>query len=165
MTDIPVRRPYIPAARTIPATLSSLTEIGSHVRAFVQACGVGDRDATAAALELAVHEVAVNIVRHAYAGTRGGWIGATFLIEGDDLVVTLDDAGRPYVAPTHAEPDLTQANEGGYGLYLVRQLVDDLAYTRLRGGNRWRLRIGRSGRRLDTPERPGAARAPVVGAL
>lgn len=150
MIDAPTaRRPYIPAERTIPATLAALTEVGGHTRAFVQTCGLGDRDATAAALELAVHEIAVNIVRHAYGEQTGGWIHVCYLLDGDDLVVTLGDAGRPFVPAALVEPDLLQANEGGYGLFLVRQLVDRLSYTRLVGGNHWELRIGRSGRRQD----------------
>ena len=148
MIATPSRPPYIPAERTIPATLGALAELGGHTRAFVQACGTGDRDATAAGLELAVHEVAVNIVRHAYDG-NAGWIHIRFLLDHDDLVVTLSDAGRAFRPADAADPDLRQANEGGYGLFLVRQLVDRLTYTRLADRNHWQLRVGRGGRNLD----------------
>lgn len=139
------RAPYIPAERTIPATLAALPELGGHTKAFVMACGRGDRESTAASLELAVHEIAVNIVRHAYEG-RPGWIHARFLLDHDDLVVTLSDGGRSFSPADAVDPDLHQASEGGYGLFLVRQLVDRLSYTRAGGRNQWQLRIGRSGR-------------------
>lgn len=136
---------YIPAERTLPATLGALAELGGHTRAFVTACGTGDREATAAALELAVHEIAVNIVRHAYEG-RPGWIHVRYLLDHDDLVVVLTDGGRPFSPGDAVDPDLRQANEGGYGLFLVRQLVDRLTYARSGGRNHWQLRVARSGR-------------------
>jgi anti-sigma regulatory factor (Ser/Thr protein kinase) len=151
------RAPYIPAERTIPATLGALAELGGHTRAFVVACGTGDREATAAALELAVHEVAVNIVRHAYAG-RSGWISARYLLDGDDLVVTLTDAGRPWLRRSVPDPDPEEAQEGGYGLYLVRQLVDRVTYTRLQYRNHWELRVGRAGRGTAADRTTAAAR-------
>lgn len=140
------REPYIPAERTIPATLKALGELGGHTRAFVFSCATHDAEATAGALELAVHEIGVNIVRHAY-DSQGGWLSIAYRIEGDDLVVTLTDAGRPFEPEDAVEPDPDQPTEGGYGLFLVAQLVDDLTYTRTRDRNRWELRVGRTGRR------------------
>lgn len=146
-TTSPAREPYIPAERTIPATLAALAELGGHTRAFVLSCGQGDREATAASLELAVHEVAVNIVRHAYEG-RPGWIHVRYHLDSGDLVVSLMDVGRAFDPGDAVDPDLRTANEGGYGLFLVRQLVDRLTYSRAAETNHWQLRVGRSGRSL-----------------
>ena len=126
------------------ADVSRMAELGEWLRAR---CGVyGIPEQRTGSLELAVHEVAVNIIRHAYVETNDGWIDVHLAIDDRGLVVVLEDVGEPYDPRSSVEPDLSVPHEGGYGLYLVRELVDHVEYQRTSIGNRWELRLdsGRS---------------------
>ena len=102
---------------------------------------IQDRDSLIYGMQLAVQEVCTNIVDHAYGNQPGHRLA---------VVITLDEAHRRVVAEfrdsgasfdpssVHA-PDLVEGQVRGYGLFLIRQLVDDFGYTPLAGGNLWRL--------------------------
>jgi len=94
------------------------------------------------ALELALVELASNVIEHGAAGSR---VACSLRIEvrPDEVRVTLDDDGVPVqVDPSAAHlPDALA--EGGRGLALVQMVVDDLRYDRVDGRNHWAVRRGR----------------------
>jgi serine/threonine-protein kinase RsbW len=105
--------------------------------------GAGDIDETTVhSIELAVHEIATNIVDHAYAENPAGVIEARLALSGDtkrQLLVELSDAGLPFDAATVAPVNLQSPQESGYGLFLAEALMDDVHYERRAGRNIWRL--------------------------
>ena len=60
-----------------------------------------------------------------------------------DLVLTIEDGGLPFDPTQVAEADTTLSAEerpiGGLGIFLVRQLMDTVAYQRVEGKNRLTL--------------------------
>ncbi len=123
------------------ADLSYMAGLGRRIRAFSAAGKTPDESITG--LELAVHEVAVNIIRHAYADVDSGWIDIRLSCDDRELIVVLEDQGGPFDPAMAVEPDLAVPREGGYGLYVARQLVDDVNYRRTASNNRWELRVDR----------------------
>jgi len=91
-------------------------------------------------LELAIQEVSVNIVKHAYAQTSGR-IYMTLLLEEQPLrlTITLHDTGRAFDPTRVPLPKLGELQEHGFGLFLVRQLMDEVIYERNSSGNTWKL--------------------------
>lgn len=107
--------------------------------------GVGVRDRMS--FETALLELAGNVLAHADGGA-GLTCTVTVEVRPDLLVARLEDDGRA------GEVDLTQRAmpdvlaESGRGIPLVQALVDDLAYERDDGVNRWSIarRLGAAGR-------------------
>lgn len=105
-------------------------------------------ESTVYGLQLAVHEVCTNIVTHAYgpAGratleTSGWRIRITFTVaqQTGGLIIDFYDTGRSFDPAEVAQPDLAEPQTGGYGLYLVHQLVEEVLYESEPKGNHWRL--------------------------
>lgn len=116
----------------IPLELHRLVAIRDLVRAV--ATDVGEADV--AALELAVHEVAVNVLRHARAtepllvSVERTAASLHAEIVDDGVAFALEDAPRLPAG---------ELREHGYGLLLVDRLVDHVSLTRADGRNRWHL--------------------------
>lgn len=105
--------------------------------------GAGDIDETTIhSIELAVHEVATNIVDHAYPEDQAGGIEASLTVSGRlrrKLTVELSDTGTPFDAAAVNPVNLDLPQEGGYGLFLAQALMDEVHYERKAGRNIWRL--------------------------
>jgi serine/threonine-protein kinase RsbW len=87
-------------------------------------------------LAVAFSEAATNVHRHAYGGRRDGRVGVGVVVEGERVVLTLEHDGEPFDPSTYAPPDLRRASEGGYGLYLIASLVDDVSFAGTATGGR-----------------------------
>lgn len=92
-------------------------------------------------IQLAVHEACTNIVRHAYENKGEGRILITLTLSFDppQLTIELQDTGKPFDAESYAPPDLDDVPIGGMGIFLIRNLMDDVTYTPVPGRNHWSL--------------------------
>lgn len=98
--------------------------------------------------ELAVIEVLANIVEHAYAADDGPEVrglDVDLRVHADRLEADLHDDGVPAALDLSAVTMPGEDAESGRGLALALASVDDLAYSREDGRNRWRLVCRRSG--------------------
>jgi anti-sigma regulatory factor (Ser/Thr protein kinase) len=90
---------------------------------------------------LALSEIVINQIQHAYQGKEGQIFGRV-IIENQRMVADLFDNGIPFKLPE--EPylpfNLDDPPERGYGLRLVRGLLDKFECHRLNGKrNHWHL--------------------------
>ncbi|MBQ1874312.1 MAG: ATP-binding protein [Paludibacteraceae bacterium] len=88
-------------------------------------------------INLALEEAVSNVMLYAYPGKSG-----QVLVEcekcqepkGQKLVFTITDSGVPFDPTQQKDPDVTQSAEerpiGGLGIFLVRQIMDDIRYER-----------------------------------
>ena len=92
-------------------------------------------------IQLAVHEICTNIVRHAYSDRAPERIRIMLAVNPDSrtLSVELRDTGRSFNPSEIKEPDLSQPQEGGLGIFLARTLMDDVRYETDTTSNRWYL--------------------------
>ena len=90
-------------------------------------------------MNLALEEAVVNVMNYAYpAGTKGE-VCIAAEAEADTLMFTIVDSGIAFDPTEKDEVDTTLSAEerqiGGLGIYLVRQLMDDVEYERRDGRN------------------------------
>jgi anti-sigma regulatory factor (Ser/Thr protein kinase) len=109
-----------------------------HFAAFLadNAAWLGAADAYR--VRLGLHELLVNIRKHAYAGGEGAIeIGGT--VSATALILTVTDWGT--ILPTSAAPQMMPllSAHGGYGLAIIDQAFSEVAYRRGAGRNEWLL--------------------------
>lgn len=98
--------------------------------------GVLDR-AAEARLRLALHELLVNISRHAYGHANGAIEILVHPVE-DAVQLTVTDSGLPFGGKISSRPPV-HPSTGGYGLSIISGAADDVEYSRSGRVNRWRL--------------------------
>lgn len=119
---------------TLPGTLDSLKAIRDYVTQAAELAGLGKK--TAYRLNLAVDEIATNIILHGYqeANLEGDLVVSAD-IDDCDLTIRLEDTGMDYDPSlvgnleNPAQP-LDQREEGGLGVYLTVRNVDRFTYER-----------------------------------
>ncbi len=102
---------------------------------------LNNRDVQTYNVQLAAHEICTNIVDHAYGGNDRGRIAVTLSLVPKPLQIIIDfqDTGSAFDPSIVPEPDLTEAHEHGYGLFLARSLMDKVSYRSQAGSNYWSL--------------------------
>jgi serine/threonine-protein kinase RsbW len=81
-----------------------------------------------AQLELAVDEAVANIVLHAYKGEAGMPLEVAVAADAESVCVTLGHRGEPFDPAAVAPPSFDGSREGGFGLYVIKQAVDELSF-------------------------------------
>ena len=125
----------------VPGKLESLEKIGKFIMLAAEKAGL--ERSRAYKLRLAVDEIATNIINYGYL--RSGVDGEITLnadIDERALTITLDDtaeffdpiAKTPPTADAFTQP-LEERNNGGWGVYLAIQSVDQFRYQRLQDHN------------------------------
>lgn len=101
---------------------------------------VKERPSVSYAVRLACEEIIVNIIHYAYADVSQGYIGIDIASDRNELRIEIRDAGIPFNPLERELPDISLAPEereiGGLGIFLVRQMMDQVCYTRKNGENR-----------------------------
>lgn len=94
-------------------------------------------------LQVALDEVLSNVMTHGYGDRQDGEILVRLLHRRDVIVVEVEDEGIPFDPLQTPSPDLTVPISkriiGGLGVHFIRNLVDNIAYSRPHGRNCLRL--------------------------
>lgn len=99
-----------------------------------------DNEALRFKLRLSIEEAVENVVRYAYEGGIG-WLEAGTSLNKDTLILTVElrDAGVPFNPLEREDPDITLSAEerevGGLGIFLCKQMMDNLNYRYEDGNN------------------------------
>jgi serine/threonine-protein kinase RsbW len=95
---------------------------------------------TQSALQVAVGELTTNSIKHAYGGRTGQPIHISVTSRAGDVVIQVEDFGKPFDPGTYRTPNLDEMNESGVGLYIVKRLADEFSFDLAREqGTRWTL--------------------------
>lgn len=128
-----------------PADIDYLSEISRQISATCRELPMlpsGSRgDDFIYLIELAISEICTNIIKHAYAGKKGNISGQVTLLN-NGVALDFYDQGSSFDpnAVPEPSPDPHELNEGGYGLHIVRQIMDVVSYENQPGqGNHWHL--------------------------
>ena len=143
---VPERDQGEPAIEFVfPADLQSLDHISEQVtracRSLPSLPPSSTGDDFVYLVELAVSEICTNIIQHAYLVT-GGEIRGRLTPLADGIQIDLYDDGDSFDPTTVPEPSpgAGSLTEGGYGLHIVRQIMDKVVYQAgTSNGNHWRL--------------------------
>jgi serine/threonine-protein kinase RsbW len=128
--------------KSVPADGAELPELNRYLHTFWSAAGLPP--AAVFPFELALEEVFVNVVTH---GTPAGGpvpqVDVALEHSGDFVILTVEDDGLPFDPLSVPDPDVEAPIEaravGGLGIFLVRELMDDVSYSRAGGRNHLRM--------------------------
>jgi anti-sigma regulatory factor (Ser/Thr protein kinase) len=81
-------------------------------------------------LQLALTEAAANVIRHAYQGQPGQPIELMLEAAADRIRLTLHHRGVAFDPQTAAPPEFDGSREGGFGVYMMDRLADEVAHSR-----------------------------------
>jgi serine/threonine-protein kinase RsbW len=133
-------------ASTHRITLAAYLESLQAFRDFIREHCAGHPGVDAEILydvQLAVDEACTNIITHGYQGMDPGSIILGLELDPDKLTVTLTDFGHSFEPRDAPVPDVNAPIEerqaGGYGIFLIRQSVDEIDYQITEDGNKMTL--------------------------
>ena len=123
---------------TIDASVDNLPPVLAFVDALLEAADCPLE--TQMQIDVAIEEIFINIAHYAYAPDNGR---ATVRVEVSEapiaVTITFVDRGVPYDPLAKADPDVKlSAKEreiGGLGIFMTKQLMDDVVYEYRNGQN------------------------------
>lgn len=90
-------------------------------------------------IKLALEEAVTNVILYAYPNKKDQDIRIDMNYENKRLTIVITDTGIDFNPLRRQEPDLTLSLEerpiGGLGIYLVKQLMTEVSYSRSAGKN------------------------------
>ncbi len=121
----------------VPARLKEIDRIRDFLRDATAGLPFDEQDRLK--IELALHEICVNIVRYAYPRGRRGDMAVRIWQNGESLFIEVRDKGIPFNPVRKKNPDLMvklrRGIPGGLGVYFFKTLMDGLTYRRIGGQN------------------------------
>jgi anti-sigma regulatory factor (Ser/Thr protein kinase) len=122
--------------------LGELNRLHPFVEQFCRAGDLPFDDAFA--LSLALDELVTNVIVHGYADAAEHEILVAMSLTGDDVVVEMEDDGRPFDPTRETAVDLGAELQhrtiGGLGLHFVQRAMDAMTYRRTDRHNHLRMR-------------------------
>lgn len=121
----------------VAAELDEIERVRGFLRDAIAGLPLGEEDRLK--VELALHEICVNIARYAYPQGRKGNITVRIWRDEDSLFIEVRDSGIPFNPVRKKNPNLLvklrRGIPGGLGVYFFKTLMDGLSYRRAGGEN------------------------------
>lgn len=121
--------------------IPSSTQFLEDVREFVttHASAAAFSDAAVEELKIAVDEACTNVIEHAYDNNSKHFVDIDVIVDPDSFSVRIRDEGRPFDLKAYREPDLKEfardRKSGGFGVHIMRKLMDNVSFTSRDGTN------------------------------
>jgi serine/threonine-protein kinase RsbW len=121
----------------VPALLGEVDRVRSFLHEYIADLSLDEEDRLK--IELALHEICVNIAMYAYPEGRRGDMAVRLWRDDGSLFIQVRDNGVPFNPVKKKNPDLLvklrRGIPGGLGVYFFRTLMDGLSYRRSGGQN------------------------------
>jgi serine/threonine-protein kinase RsbW len=118
-----------PFEMTIRSDIAAIPDVSARLEAAMQAAAFSPEDILDT--QLAVEEAITNVIVHGYR-QPGGEIAVSCRTGEDRVEVRIADAAPRFDPLSLTEPDLEGTAEerkiGGLGVYLIRQVMDEISY-------------------------------------
>lgn len=118
------------------AKTENLGTVTDFVNSLMEGCDYSGRFQMQ--IDIAVEEIYTNICSYAYSDGAGD-IAIEAVAEREKMQLTFIDSGCAYNPLKCEAPDITlsaqQRQIGGLGIYMVRQIMDEVSYSRVNGKN------------------------------
>jgi anti-sigma regulatory factor (Ser/Thr protein kinase) len=85
-------------------------------------------------LVLAVNEACMNVIQHAYKGTRAGEIILEIHNNEDSIVIRVEDHANPIDLDSVKPRNLDELRPGGLGTHFIREIMDECYMGHLEAG-------------------------------
>ncbi len=122
---------------TVAGLYKNLIVIANFVTEWAIEAGLGER--AVYAVQMAVDEACSNIIEHAYGGEGKGDIHLQCQSLNDGLQITITDLGAGFEPDAVSAPNLhaplEERDSGGLGLFLMKQLMDEVKFNFSETGN------------------------------
>ncbi|MDY9923375.1 ATP-binding protein [Methanobacterium sp.] len=113
----------------VNSDLENLTSIADFITSSTRELGLSEKGVFQ--LQLAVDEVAANIILHGYTHQTGP-IHLTIWKENDKIIIQIQDRGEPFNPLEADEPDLQapleERSPGGLGIHFLKTVTDSVHY-------------------------------------
>ena len=113
--------------------IQKIPQLADFVETIAEEKGLSQ--SMAMGLNLALEEAVTNVILYAYPNGSDGLVDVEAIIKDHSLEFIITDSGVPFDPTAAPEADVTLSVEerpiGGLGIYLVRQLMDEVRYQRL----------------------------------
>lgn len=129
--DSVMLQPDAESRMTFSSDLKELSGIRQFIRGFCETIPealLGE--ARISMIELAVTEVATNIIRHAYSGRSNALVEVAARLFPDMFLIEFVDKGKGFNPEKVPHPKFDGSRNGGFGIYIVSQIMDDVVYYR-----------------------------------
>lgn len=129
------------ARSTHTLTIPSSTRYLEEVRNFVARHAVKAKfpEQAVEQFKIAVDEACTNVIKHAYRGEDAHRIDIAVIVEKDRFTVRIQDQGRAFRPEVYTEPDIfalaKKRRSGGFGVHIMRRLMDNVEYRQHGGTN------------------------------
>lgn len=121
----------------VPAAIKEVDRVRRFLKDYVAGLGLDEQDSLK--VELALHEICVNVALYAYPKEPHGDMAVRLWREDGVLFIEVRDKGVPFNPVKKKNPNLLvklrRGQPGGLGVYFYRTLMDGLSYKRIRGEN------------------------------
>jgi anti-sigma regulatory factor (Ser/Thr protein kinase) len=121
----------------VPALLKEVDRVRRFLRDFLGGLGLKEEDELK--IELALHEICVNIALYAYPEGQAGGLAIRIWRDEGTLFMEIRDRGVPFDPVKKPNPDvmarLRRGKRGGLGVFFFRTMMDGLCYRRDGGEN------------------------------
>lgn len=120
-----------PAALSIRSDINEIPRVSDLIESVMQGQQFPDEDILDT--QLAVEEVVTNVIMHGY-GEGGGEIVVSLCYHADEsaMEIRIEDSAEPFDPLSLPEPDISlgidERKIGGLGIFLTRQVMDDIRY-------------------------------------
>lgn len=116
---------------TITSEYENVNFIASEIRNFL--CDESIDEKLSNEVEICLIEALNNVIKHAYKAEPGNLIDIETVLENDEASVTIVDSGTSRTntdkATLEFDPDdIDNLPEGGMGLFIIEELMDDTIY-------------------------------------
>lgn len=82
-------------------------------------------------VQLVVDEACTNVISYAYSEGAGP-LKIILELDGEDLIITIEDKGKPFdpttIPPPDLNVDLEERKIGGLGIHFMRTMMDSFSY-------------------------------------
>ena len=136
ITLISFRRKFAPGSDHHAICRVAQMNVLGELRNFAEQAAIrsGLKHEDGFAFKLATEEICANIIQYGYEGREPGLLSLFFEVEDDTARLTIRDDGN-YFSPEQAkipdiEADWDERAIGGLGIYLVKELMDNVTYRR-----------------------------------
>ena len=116
----------------LPADINNLRDFVEFVSSCAEGQGISPGRITE--IGVATEEVLVNICNYAYQDQIGDVKVSCILDDESRFIIEIEDAGIPFDVLSIGEPDLIddidERQVGGLGVFIIKELVEDVQYRR-----------------------------------
>ncbi len=115
---------------TVNAITDNLAEVRNFTAKHAKECGFTKEQISD--IRLAVDEAFTNIIKHAYENKKQQKVALEVSCSSEQLLISLFDCGKPFSTKDYKEPDVKEKvkhkKRGGVGVYLIKELMDEVDY-------------------------------------